>query len=210
MGPFRSVAEGGHARLAWLPQTHRGRPAEPTPHPLDPPRWHDAAATRAAHDDVSVAHAPSDAAAVAPGLPMAALPLDGVLTSGQPTEWHLRHIAAAGFRTILDLRIPAEPRGFDEPALARELGLEYVNVPIAGAAIPEHHFARVREVLRDPAKRPLAFHCTDANRVGALLLPYLVLDEGMPTEQALRVCQYAGLRTPELAHAALLYVKERR
>ena len=69
-------------------------------------------------------------------------------------------------------------------------------------------FDRFRELIRDGGRRPLLVHCSSANRVGALLIPYLILDEksmtrrqgdrrrGGPQEQqagaggvALRECQ---------------------
>ena len=68
------------------------------------------------------------------GIPNAHEPVPGLITGGQPSEKQLRDFAAAGGKVVLDVRDPMEVRPFDEPALARELGLEYINVPVSPGA----------------------------------------------------------------------------
>jgi hypothetical protein len=46
--------------------------------------------------------------------------------------------------------------------------------------------------------------------VGALLVPYLVLDEGKSTEEAEEIATGVGLKSDELKEAALEYVDERQ
>ena len=67
---------------------------------------------------------------IVPGLANAACPMPEVVTGGQPTEEHLRTFLDHGYKTILDLRAPDEPRPFDEPEAARRIGLEYVSLPV--------------------------------------------------------------------------------
>lgn len=148
-----------------------------------------------------------DIAAVAPGLPNALCPMAGVATAGQPLVDHFRRLADAGYKAVIDLRHPDEPRGFDEPAAVREAGLRYENIPVAPPAPGDAEFDRFRSVLRNPANRPVLVHCASANRVGALLIPYLVLDEGRTTDESLRLAQQVGLRSQELAEAALRYTR---
>ena len=147
---------------------------------------------------------------LAPGLINAACPLDGVATAGQPTAAHLKSLAAAGYRTVLDLRAPEEPRDFDEPAVAAQAGLEYVNLPVSSPDIDDTVFEQVRALLRDPERRPLLFHCAGASRVGALLIPYLVLDEGRTPDEAVETAIQVGLRSGELAQAAFRYVQSQQ
>jgi protein tyrosine phosphatase (PTP) superfamily phosphohydrolase (DUF442 family) len=150
----------------------------------------------------------TDIRVIAPGLANASCPLEGVATAGQPRVEHLKQLADSGYKAVLDLRAPDEPRGYDEAAAAREVGLEYVNLPVAGPPAAET-FDRFRQVMRDPDKRPLLVHCGSANRVGALLIPYLVLDEGQDPQEALNVAVSVGLRSRELADAALAYVNRK-
>lgn len=146
---------------------------------------------------------------VAPGMAFAGQPLPDVATAGQPTEDDLRRLAEAGWRTVLDLRRPGEERGYDEAAAARAAGMEYVNVPVAGE-VPDESFDAVRALLADDGRRPVLFHCASANRVGALLIPFLVLDRGVGEDEALETAARVGLRSEALARQALDYVGRRR
>jgi uncharacterized protein (TIGR01244 family) len=149
----------------------------------------------------------TDIAAIAPGLPNALCPMSDVATAGQPRADHFRRLADAGYKVVIDLRHPDEPRGFDEAAAVREAGLRYENIPVTPPKLGDAEFDRFRTVLRDPANRPALVHCGSANRVGALLIPYFVLDEGRATDEALRLAQQVGLRSQELADVALRYTR---
>lgn len=144
---------------------------------------------------------------IVPGLVNAACPMPGVVTAGQPTREELESLARAGYKTVLDLRAPDEPRGFDEEAAVREAKMEYVNIPVTPATLSSADFDRFRELMRDPARRPIVVHCGSANRVGALLIPYLILDEGKEPEDAFRMAVDVGLRSQELADAATAYAE---
>jgi uncharacterized protein (TIGR01244 family) len=140
------------------------------------------------------------------GLPYGYHPLPGIATAGQPTEQDLARVAEAGYKTVVDVRPLTEPRGFDEPAAVELHGMEYVNIPVVGAPIADHQFDRFRAVLADPAKRPVLVHCRSANRVGALMIPFMVLDQDRPLEEALSLARQIGLRSWELSQAALGYL----
>ena len=45
--------------------------------------------------------------------------------------------------------------------------------------------------------------------MGALLIPYLVLDEGKSTEEAVKIASEVGLKSDELKQAALRYTEDR-
>jgi protein tyrosine phosphatase (PTP) superfamily phosphohydrolase (DUF442 family) len=145
-----------------------------------------------------------------PDLPNGGCPLAGVATAGMPRAEHFVQLAAAGYRTVLDLCAPEEARGFDEPAAAAAAGLAYINLPVRSYEPADSVFDAARAVLRDADRRPLFFHCRSANRVGGLLLPFLVLDQGMDEERALREAGRIGLRNPALARAAFDYICRRR
>src|SRR6476659_2670895 len=61
---------------------------------------------------------------------------DDMFIGGQPTEKALRDLRAKGVTTIVNLRMPEEMKkvGFDEAALAKELGIRYVHIPLSGTA----------------------------------------------------------------------------
>src|ERR1044071_9226680 len=61
---------------------------------------------------------------------------DDMFIAGQPTEKALRDLKAKGVTTVVNLRMPEEMArvGFDEAALAKELGITYVYIPMRGTA----------------------------------------------------------------------------
>lgn len=146
-------------------------------------------------------------ATAAAGLMNGSCPLPDVGAAGQPDAGHFRQLAEAGYKSVLDLRDPSEPRGFDEAVVAREAGLRYENIPVSPSALGDAEFDRFRAFLKDPANRPTLVHCGSANRVGALLIPYLMLDEGRTEREALDLAQRAGLRSQELASLAVRYAR---
>lgn len=142
---------------------------------------------------------------VAPGLANAGQPLPDVATAGQPEGRHFGRLAEAGYRTVIDLRAPEEDRLLNEPEVIGRAGMEYVSLPVGHEDIGDGTFDRFRELMADRERRPVLVHCSSANRVGALLIPYLVLDEGKSAEEALEVASRVGLRSRSLERAALRY-----
>lgn len=150
---------------------------------------------------------PSDAAGqIANG----GAPLPDVITGGQPTRDQLERLRDAGVKVVMDLRDPMEPRPFDEPAAVRELGLEYVNVPVRPGATNDRQLEQVRDALRKAGDRPLFLHCATANRVGGAMLPHLILDQGLGEEEATEQAMQVGLRSSEYLEWGLDYARRHR
>jgi uncharacterized protein (TIGR01244 family) len=92
--------------------------------------------------------------------------------SGQPTVAHLAELAREGVRTVINLRTPDEPMEYDEAAEATRLGgLQYIALPIAGAADLDRERVRQFGLLLDAARREggVLIHCASSNRVGAMV-----------------------------------------
>ena len=140
-------------------------------------------------------------------IPYGTCPLPGVGAAGQPESTDWKELANAGVRTVVDLRAPNEPRGHDEPDAVRAAGMAYVPIPVTQLTLRDEQFDAVRNLLRDPARRPIVVHCASSNRVGALLLPYFALDEERPLDKAVELAIDAGLRSQELASLAVDYVR---
>jgi uncharacterized protein (TIGR01244 family) len=141
------------------------------------------------------------------GLVNGACLLTGVYTGGQPAEEELDALAAAGVRTVLDTRAPDEYRGFDEGRAVREAGMDYVVLPVTPYTLTPATFDRFRELLKAEERRPVLVHCASGNRVGALLVPYLILDEGRSPDEALELAVASGLRSQALLDVAMAYVE---
>lgn len=112
---------------------------------------------------------------------------------GQPSEAALRALAAAGYRTIIDNRLPGELRPFDEAQLVASLGLRYVSIPVGRpeSITPELVRAFARAIEESP--KPIYMHCASGNRSAQLYYGYLRL-KGHSPEQAKAEARRAGLR----------------
>lgn len=152
-----------------------------------------------------------DVSEIAPDLVNASCPFEGVVASGQPTAGHLKRLAEAGYRTVLDLRASDENRGFDEATVVREAGMKYVNLPLEAKpeAFTDGAFDQARDLLGDTKNRPMLLHCGTASRVGTLVVPYLILDEGKSLEEAMNVASGIGSPNRELIRRAFDYAESR-
>ena len=139
-------------------------------------------------------------------LPYGGCPIPGVATAGQPDAAAWATLARSGFKAVVDLREPSEPRGHDEAREIARAGLRYLALPVSHESLGDRQFDALRDFLRDPLNRPVLVHCQSANRVGALLLPYLVLDAHLPIDEAQRRAVEVGMRSPDYAALALDYV----
>ena len=144
---------------------------------------------------------------IARAIPNGGQPLPDVTTGGQPTAEQLAQLKAAGVQVVVDLRDPMERRPFDEPEVARELGLDYINVPVGPGATSDEQLRRVREALQNAPERPVFVHCASANRVGGALLPHLILDQGLSEEEATERAMQVGLRSAEYLEWGLDYAR---
>lgn len=148
--------------------------------------------------------------AAALSLPYAAQPTPGVFSAGQPRASQWSGLLDGGVKTVVDIRAGWEPRGHDEAAAVRAAGLRYVHVPFGHGPISDATFDRVREVMREAAEAPVVVHCASGNRVGAALLPWWILDQGLSEEEGIRAALEAGLGSRPLAMMALDYVRRMR
>ncbi len=132
--------------------------------------------------------------------------LGGVFLASQPSAADFEQAKAGGVKTVINLRPDSEQPGFDERAVLDELGLAYVHLPWNGAEqLTDEIFARSRELL-NTAERPILLHCASSNRVGALWIPWRVLDGGIPLEKAVTEAKTIGLKTAEYEAKARDYV----
>lgn len=121
-----------------------------------------------------------------------AVPVDGISTSGQPSEEALAALAAAGYAAVIDLRGARESRGIDERKIVEDLGMRYVNLPVLGAKDVNFDKATELDALLHDVEGPVLIHCASGNRVGALLALRESLS-GSSIEDAVSVGKAAGL-----------------
>jgi uncharacterized protein (TIGR01244 family) len=115
---------------------------------------------------------------------------DDVFIGGQPTERALRELRAQGVTTVVNLRSPPEMArvSFDEAALVRELGMEYVYLPMRGTPELPYSPAAVKSFAEamSNAKGKVLLHCTIAWRASHLWAAYLIQYRNVPVATALQ------------------------
>jgi len=138
-------------------------------------------------------------------LPNAAEPVPGWVTGGQPTEQQLKAFKVAGGEVVLDNRDPMEPRPFDEPAIVRAAGLEYISLPIVHGAVTTDTMKSMHQTLKKLEGKKALLHCSSGNRTAAALIPYLMVDQKLEQEDAVDLAMSIGLRSAELMEIAVQY-----
>jgi protein tyrosine phosphatase (PTP) superfamily phosphohydrolase (DUF442 family) len=104
-------------------------------------------------------------------IPGARIPMDGVLSGGQPTPEQIEAAAEAGFGTVINLRMEAE-RGFEwEAETVERLEMERLDAALVEAA----------------SAGPVLLHCASGNRIGAILALRAAWIHGVDAEVALRL-----------------------
>jgi protein tyrosine phosphatase (PTP) superfamily phosphohydrolase (DUF442 family) len=145
------------------------------------------------------------------GVPNACEPIPGLVTGGQPTLEHLAALKRAGCAVVIDMREAMEPQPFRTPDAVVAAGLDYKSIPVGHGAVSDATFGRLVDAMRELAgKQPTFVYCSSGNRVGAGLLPYLMLEQGMDEEEAVALALRVGLRSAELMEQALEYVRGRQ
>ena len=123
---------------------------------------------------------------------------DDVFISGQPTERALRDLRGQGVTTVVNLRTPEEMSSrvpFDEAALVKNLGMEYVYIPVRGNAEFPYSPAAVKSfaAAMSGAKGKVLLHCTIAWRASHLWAAYLIQYRDVPVATALQQARSINL-----------------
>ncbi|MCG3125624.1 MAG: hypothetical protein CHACPFDD_00449 [Phycisphaerae bacterium] len=115
--------------------------------------------------------------------------VDGqIYRSGRITPEQLAHVQRTyGVRTVLSLLNPDAPECAAEREAARELGLEWHNVPLPGDGESNaEQRDEILRVMRDAQHGPLLVHCAaGATRTGLAVGLYRIAEQGWPLEAAL-------------------------
>lgn len=132
-------------------------------------------------------------------------------TGGQPKLEQLAQLKADGVKTIINLRAPTEHRAAEEEATAKQLGLRYINIPVAFSEPKDEQVAEFLKITDDRANRPAFIHCAGAIRVGAFWMIRRVLRDGWSIEQAEEEAKKIGLReNPHLNEFARNYIERHK
>ncbi len=96
-----------------------------------------------------------------------------IATGGQPNVTQYRAIAAAGYQTVINLALIASANALpDEAAIATELGLEYIHIPVLWESPTAANFQEFVAVMTARAERKIFVHCAVNKRVSAFMYIY--------------------------------------
>jgi tyrosine-protein phosphatase SIW14 len=115
----------------------------------------------------------------------------GIYRGAQPTEAGLDTLKALGIKTVINLR---HYHGATEAAGCRKRHLDYEAIVLASSEAPSDADARrFLEVVTDPARQPVYFHCwRGKDRTGAMCATYRMAVEHWTRDEALAEMQAFG------------------
>jgi protein-tyrosine phosphatase len=129
-----------------------------------------------------------------------------------PNEGTCTAIKKQHITHVLDLRRDGEVNLNCESEASRlqEMEIHYIRYAITKAP-PAGDFDFIRSFLNElPRGAKVLVHCDNGNRAAAAVCPWLVLDKGMPVEEALKLAKRAGLQFPETEEAVRKYLATKK
>lgn len=113
---------------------------------------------------------------------------EGVIVGAQPSEAELHEMAEEGVRSIVNLRTDGEEMQEMSPEQegrkVREMGMEYLHIPVSMDDVGPETVDRFREEL-DRLPAPVFVHCRLGKRAGAFAMMDLGVRQGMTGDQVL-------------------------
>ena len=106
-------------------------------------------------------------------------------SAGQPTEPQLAAIRDAGFERIIYIAYSDQPKSLpNEDRLVKNLGLEYVHIPVEWNAPTGSDFYLFAAAMRSAPKKRTLLHCQVNYRASAFSFLYRVIYEDVPVAVA--------------------------
>ncbi|MBX9948565.1 MAG: tyrosine-protein phosphatase [Candidatus Obscuribacterales bacterium] len=107
-----------------------------------------------------------------------------LMRGGAPSFQALKELKAAGVKTIVNLRGVGGASKKEERA-AKEIGLDYYNIPMGYSDPNLAKVSSVLDIMRDPAKQPVYLHCMQgADRTGMMVGIHRILADGWQFDKA--------------------------
>lgn len=136
---------------------------------------------------------------------------DSFATGGQPTDQAFAKAAASGFRSVLSLRTGSEGVDlFRERSLVEKSKMRYYNIPVISSAPKPEQADEFIRLVKDKSNHPMLINCASANRVGAFMMIYRVLEQGWSEDKALAEAVKIGTSSPNLKQFAHDYIEQHK
>jgi protein tyrosine phosphatase (PTP) superfamily phosphohydrolase (DUF442 family) len=132
-------------------------------------------------------------------------------TGGQPTDQAYAKAAASGFHSVLSLRAANEGVDlFRERSVVEKNKLRYFNIPVVSAAPRTEQADEFIRLVKEPSNHPMLINCASANRVGAFMMIYRVVEQGWSEDRAFAEATKIGLSSDGLKKFAQDYIAQRK
>lgn len=106
-------------------------------------------------------------------------------SAGQPTAKQLEAIAANGFERVIYLAFTNQASSLpNEDYLAKQLGMEYVHIPVDWETPAKNDFDLFAAVLKQQPEKKTLVHCQVNFRASTFSFLYRVLYRDVPVEDA--------------------------
>ncbi len=134
--------------------------------------------------------------------------LDNDFASGaQPKDEAYAKAATSGFRSVLSLRTGNE--GVDltrERSLVEATKMRYFNIPVVSSAPRAEQAEEFIRLVNEKSNHPMLITCSSANRVGAFMMIYRVLEQGWAEDKAFAEAIKIGTSSTSLQKFAHDYI----
>ena len=112
---------------------------------------------------------------------------DDIYRSAQPSKEGMRELEEKGIKTILNLRSL-----HDDRKLAQGTGLKIVDLPMMANNISQDELFNALEFIKE-GEKPILVHCKHgADRTGAVIAAYRIIEQHWTKEDAIREMRRGG------------------
>lgn len=134
-----------------------------------------------------------------------------VATGGQPTLEGMKWLKDRGFHTVLNL-LPESEADPAEAGMVRQLGLEYISLPITAQTISAETADQFNQIVDDAKHRPIFIHDSTGSHTGAMWYLHRVTVDKVPDDRARHQAERVGLKDTdtELWLAIQRYLSENK
>jgi protein tyrosine phosphatase (PTP) superfamily phosphohydrolase (DUF442 family) len=160
----------------------------------------EAAPLREATSEVMMTSATDTTLAIATemGVLNARMPLDGLITAGQPTQEQFEALRSSGLEHFVSLRPVTEDGAGWEEALLATGGFAFDRFPISGTnSLTRENVELFAAIMAEVGEKRALLYCASSNRVGAMLALKAHWVDGESAEEALEFGLSAGLTSLE-------------
>lgn len=118
---------------------------------------------------------------------------NAITVGGQPGADDIREIAAAGYRTVVNLRTDGEEGILpDEKEAVEHASLNYAAIPGAPDILDDIAVQRFSQAVSSLDSQPAYVHCKGGGRAGVMTLLHLAIEHGWSLEETLRQGEKLG------------------